>query len=94
MALEFSLVAFSISLILAPALAEFAKVRARAEKGFAWIAVGGVFFLLAAAFEAFGGFSSVAGYAGSLSVGSAIFGAIGLVSALIGALTTAMKILQ
>lgn len=44
------MVGLGIALLLAPAIAEYAKLRHKASKGFAWLAVAGVFFLFASSF--------------------------------------------
>jgi len=44
------LVGLGVACLLAPAIAEYAKVRHKAERGFNWFAVAGVWFIFAAAF--------------------------------------------
>ncbi len=41
----------AVAALLAPALAEIAKIRARAHRAFTFMAVGGVLFVLSAAFS-------------------------------------------
>jgi len=84
MAIDYML---GIALLLAPALAEFAKLRGKAEKGFAWIGAAGVMILLAYVFSAV-----TIGY--DLSIGTTIFGALGLISALVGTIFVAMNLLK
>lgn len=76
------LIYLAIALLLAPALGEIAKIRAKASKGFAWIAAAGALYLLAAAFSV--DLSIVGVTAIQLSWGTAIFSVIGLIAALIG----------
>ncbi len=74
-----------IALLLAPALAEIAKIKQK--KGFMWIAAGGVLYLLAAAFA----FEVPnLGVGASLVWGTVLFSVIGLIAVLIGALTVLM----
>jgi hypothetical protein len=81
-----------IALLLAPALGEIAKIRAKADKGFAWMAAAGALFLLAAAF---GADLSVIGIgATQMAYGTAIFSVIGLIAALIGAIWVAISLLK
>ena len=47
-------VGLAIALLIAPALAELAKLRHKADKGFNWLAFAGVIFLFAASFEVAG----------------------------------------
>ena len=42
-----ALVELGIACLLAPAIAEYAKLRSKADKGFNWIAVAGIMFLFA-----------------------------------------------
>lgn len=44
------IVGLGVALLLAPAIAEYGKVRHKAEKGFNWLAVAGVMFIFAASF--------------------------------------------
>lgn len=81
---------WGIALLLAVALAEHAKFRAKAEKGWAWIATAGVFFLFAGAFPL-----TVANYTqfGETWGLVTIFEVIGWILALIGTLFVAYEIL-
>lgn len=83
------LIWLGIALLLAPALAEFAKIRDK--KGFMWIASGGVMYLLAAAFmyDIPG-----LGLAGTLQWGTVLFSVIGLIAVLVGAITVLMNVLR
>jgi len=76
------LVLLGVGLLLAPALAEIAKIRIKTDKGFNWLAVAGSSYLLAAAFNYDIGFN----LGSALSYGTALFSAIGLVATLIGTL--------
>jgi len=87
---EVNLVYLGIAMLLAPALGEVGKIRARTDKGFAWLATSGALYLLAAAFSYDVGY----GLGGTLAYGTTIFSAIGLITTLIGAiviLTSLMK---
>ena len=67
-----------ITLLLAPALAEFAKVNER--KGFTCIAFGGVCYLMAAAFS----FTIPNINLSLMQLGTTVFSIIGLITVLIG----------
>ncbi|MBI4017477.1 MAG: hypothetical protein HY366_00860 [Candidatus Aenigmarchaeota archaeon] len=71
-------------LLIVPALAEWAKVRKASEKAYAWIAAGGVSFVLAATFGASGALAQFAGSAASS--GWLLFDGLGFVLVLVGAL--------
>ena len=43
-------IGIGIALLLAPVLAEYAKVRSKSQRGFNWLAVGGVWFIFASSF--------------------------------------------
>lgn len=90
MAIE--LIYLAIAALLAPALAEMAKIRKKADKAFTWIAVGGVLFVLAATFSVVD--LSVVGITGVSSGLVSIFSVIGLVAVLIGALMTSIALLK
>lgn len=76
------LVWLGVALLLAPALGEVAKIRARADKGFALLAIAGVMYLLAVAFSYDLGFgiTTIFGY------GTMLFAIIGFIATLIGAI--------
>ncbi len=80
------LVFLAIGLLLAPALGEIAKIRAKADKGFAWLAAAGASYLLASAFSYDIGFNM----ASALSYGTVLFSIIGLIATLIGAISIIM----
>ena len=86
------LVYLAIALLLAPALGEIAKIRAKADKGFAWIAAAGALYLLAAAFSVDLGIVGVT--AEQLAWGTAIFSVIGLIAALIGAIMVVLSLMK
>ncbi|QQG39729.1 MAG: hypothetical protein HYS81_05180 [Candidatus Aenigmatarchaeota archaeon] len=71
-------------LLIVPVLAEWAKVRKGSEKAYAWIAAGGVSFILASAFGASGTLSTYA--ASAASSGWLLFDAVGFILVLVGAL--------
>ncbi len=79
-----TLIDVGIAFLLAVALAEWAKIRKKSEKGFGWLAAAGVFFLFAGTLEA----SVLPGlfdYVGGLFLNS-LFASFGWVLALIGTL--------
>lgn len=71
-------------MLIVPVLAEWAKVRKGSEKAYAWIAAGGVSFILAAVFGSAGSVNQFAGVAASS--GWLLFDAVGFILVLIGAL--------
>ena len=73
---------FAMAILLAPVFAEYAKIRVKAEKQFNFIAAGGIFFLLAIAFNA--SFLSMAG--GAAVYGIYLFEFLGWIFLLVGAL--------
>jgi len=86
------MVGLGIALLLAPAIAEYAKIRHKADKGFNWIATSGVFFLFAASFTVAG---TLGGYVGEpvwAGIGS-IFEVVGWLLALIGTIFVGYQIL-
>jgi len=68
-----------IAFLLAVALAEYAKVRHKAEKGFGWLVVSAAFFLFSAAFAA----PAVGSYLGQISILDTAFQLLGWLFALI-----------
>ncbi len=87
------LIYLAIAALLAPALAEMAKIRAKADKAFTWVAVGGVMFVLSAAF-AFTDLSLV-GIAATLTLPLvSLFSIIGLVAVLVGSLMATVALLK
>jgi len=85
------IVGLGLALLLAPAIAEFAKIRNRADRGFSWIAVSGVFFLFAATFS----ISAIqtGGYLEVLSSGKTLFEILGWIFALIGTIFVGYEML-
>jgi len=87
-----TLIWLGIALLLAPALGEIAKVRMKAEKGFLWLGAAGAMFLVSATFgvdlTAFGLEAS------SMIWGTAIFGLIGMVLTIIGAIWILLNIFK
>ncbi|MDI6799057.1 MAG: hypothetical protein QMD12_03655 [Candidatus Aenigmarchaeota archaeon] len=80
-----------IALLLGTALAEYAKFRHKAEKGWAWIATAGVFMLFAGAFSAV---PIVDTYLTFERYGlKDVFAVIGWLFALIGTLLVAYEVL-
>lgn len=80
-----------LALLLGVALAEWGKFRSKAEKGFNWIALAGVWFLFAGATSV--GSSALAAYNLPLGPVGDIFGIIGWIFALIGTLFAAYEVL-
>ncbi|MFQ6009501.1 MAG: hypothetical protein ACE5J7_00035 [Candidatus Aenigmatarchaeota archaeon] len=81
-----------IALLLAPALAEYGKMRAKAAQGFAWVAAGGVSLLLAEVFTV--DLAAFGITAETLAWGTALFGVIGLILALIGTILVLKSVLM
>ena len=80
-----------LALLLAVALAEWGKFRNKAERGFSWIALGGVWFLFSGATAV--GSVALAAYNLPLTQVGDIFGIIGWIFALIGTLFAAYEVL-
>jgi len=85
-------VGLGIACLLAPAIAEYAKLRSKADKGFAWVAVAGVMFLFAGTFS---GATALNTYLGASIVGSLadLFAIIGWLFALIGTIFVGYEVL-
>lgn len=86
------LAGFGIACLLVVALAEWGKFRTKAEKGFNWIGLAGVWFLFAGSFAVA---TNLGGYigAGTFPVIGSIFEIIGWIFALIGTLFAAYEVL-
>lgn len=84
------LIYLAIAALLAPALAEIAKIRAKADKAFGWIAVAGVMFVLAATFTVV----DLSAYVPGLNMLTTLFSAIGLIAVLVGALWASVALLK
>ena len=84
-------VGLGIACLLAAAIAEYAKLRRRSERGFNWIAVAGIFFIFAGTFPV----SGLSTYIGGELTGnlSGFFGLLGWIFALVGTLYVAYEIL-
>lgn len=80
-----------IASLLTVALAEWGKFRMKAEKGFNWIALAGVWFLFAGTFTVATDIGPW--FAGSFSTIGSIFEVIGWIFALIGTLFAAYEVL-
>jgi len=83
-------VGLGIACLLAPAIAEFAKLRHKAEKGFSWMAVAGVFFLFSATFAYV---PSMLGAVLTSLYLAELFSVVGWVLALIGTLFVGYEML-
>lgn len=93
MALIFEgLTGLGIAAILVVALAEWGKFRMKAEKGFNWIALSGVWFLFAGTFTPGSILSAYLEPANWVTFGS-IFEVVGWIFALIGTLFAAYEVL-
>lgn len=86
------LAGLGVAFLLGVALAEWAKFRSKAEKGFNWIALAGVWFLFAGSFVAAPSLGAYLGATTYASIGS-IFEIVGWIFALIGTLFAAYEIL-
>ena len=87
------LISVGVALLLAPVLAEYAKMRHKADKGFAWLAVAGVVLLFSGTFAAAPSALIEAVTAATWDLIASIFGAIGWLLALIGTIFIAYEIL-
>lgn len=86
------LAGLGLSFLLAVALAEFAKFRSKADKGFNWLATAGIWFLFAGTFISgvtLEGFLTPAIWSGLKSV----FEVLGWLFALIGTLFVAYEVM-
>jgi len=79
-----TLIDLGIALLFAVGLAEWAKIKRKSEKGFAWLAASGVFFLFAGTLQA-DLLPGLFTYVGGLYLDT-LFAAIGWILALIGTL--------
>jgi hypothetical protein len=79
-----------VGFLLAVALAEYAKLRHKSEKGFAWLGVSAAFFLFSAAFAA----PAVGLYLGSIAILQQIFELLGWLFALIAVIFVAYESLM
>jgi len=73
-----------IAFLLAVALAEFAKIKRKSEKGFGWVAAGGMFFLFAGTLDP-AVLPGLFSYVGGLYLDT-LFAVIGWILTLIGTL--------
>lgn len=87
-----NLIYLAIAALLAPALAEIAKIRTKADKAFGWIAVAGVMFVLAATFAVVDLSAFIP--ATFTSMLTTLFSAIGLIAVLVGCLWTSVALLK
>ncbi len=88
--MAFEMVWFALATLLAPVFAEYAKIRAKAERQFSFIAGAGVFFLLAMSFEL-----SLFNLAGGAQVYAMyLFQFIGWIMLLIGVLWAALGLMK
>ena len=78
-----------IALLLAVALAEYAKVRHKSEKGFSWLGVSAAFFLFSGAFTA----PAVGQYLSQISILDGVFQLLGWLFALIAVIFVAYETL-
>ena len=79
------LVGLGIACLLAPAIAQFAGTRKKAERGYNWLAIGGLMFILAAAFGI--DFWTLAKLTDISEWGSQLFQIIGWIFVLAGVLS-------
>ncbi len=85
------LIYLAIAALLAPALAEMAKIRAKAGKAFTWIAVGGVLFVLAATSSLVSLDAYIAGLSGTITTVASV---LGFVTVLVGAVMASVALLK
>lgn len=89
---DVGIISVGVALLLAPVLAEYAKLRHKADKGFAWLAVAGVFFLFTGTFTTAVTLGDYVGVATWGTIAS-IFEVIGWLLALIGTIFVGYEIL-
>jgi len=92
MAIFEGLIGLGIALLLAPAIAEYAKLRRKGEKGFGWVAASGVFFLFAGTFALTPTLGTYVGADVWSGVGT-VFEVIGWILALIGTIFVGYEML-
>jgi len=92
MAVIGDLVLLGLAFLLAPAIAEYANIRKKAERGFNWIAAAGVLFLFAGTLGSSVIPASLAETLGELYIRELFYG-VGWIFALIGAVLGAYEIL-
>lgn len=85
------LVGLGIAILLGVALAEYAKWRSKAERGWNWLAVAGVWFIFAGALSVVPALSATLTW-GTYSVAD-IFSVLGWIFALVGTLLVAYEVL-
>jgi len=78
-----------IGFLLAVALAEYAKIRHKSEKGYSWLGVSAAFFLFSGAFTA----PAVGQYLGQISILDWVFQILGWLFALIAVIFIAYETL-
>jgi hypothetical protein len=83
------LVGLGIACLLAPAIAQFAGTRKKAERGYNWIAIGGLMFILASAFAI--EFWTLTKLTDIATWGSQLFQVIGWIFLLVGVLSTLVE---
>ncbi len=94
MVFEMTLLGIGLALLLAPAFAEWGKIRTKVDKAFMWIGTGGVMYLMAAVFSMGIGFDLGANIFGAAGWGVVIFSVIGLIAVLIGVVTALMNLFK
>jgi len=77
------------TILLAPVLAEYAKIRTKATRAFSMIAGSGVLFLLAMGFSVFGVIADPIAIYGAM-----LFDVIGFIFLLVGAVWAAVTLMQ
>ncbi|MEM5790523.1 MAG: hypothetical protein QXP77_00485 [Candidatus Aenigmatarchaeota archaeon] len=92
MAIIGDLVLLGLAFLLAPAIAEYANIRKKAERGFNWIAAAGVLFLFAGTLGSGLIPASLADTLGELYIRE-LFYVVGWIFSLIGAVLGAYEIL-
>ncbi|MEM5801830.1 MAG: hypothetical protein QXQ18_00360 [Candidatus Aenigmatarchaeota archaeon] len=92
MAVFGGLVDLGVAILLVAALAEYFKFRGKADKGFSWLAVSGVFFVFAGTF---GTATTLGSYIGSAAWGGLgqLFEVLGWLFALVGTIFVAYQTL-
>ncbi|MBR9682538.1 MAG: hypothetical protein GOV02_02595 [Candidatus Aenigmarchaeota archaeon] len=94
MVFDMTLLGIGLALLLAPAFAEWGRIKMKADKSFNWIGTGGVMYLMAAAFSMGIGFDLGANIFGASGWGVVIFSVVGFIAVLIGVVTALMNVFK
>ncbi len=85
------MVYLAVATLLAPVLAEYAQLRKKAAKAFEYVAAGGIFFLIAAAFTQVNLDMIAQGLSQTVAL---IAGVIGLLAVLVGGIMAVIELVK